>query len=119
MGTPQCLRNLLRREYAMDSIERSHRNSAQRGSAPAFAPHDVSAPLDHHEVARLGVRSKRDLIGHAARWHEDSRFLAQDVGDDRLQLVHRRIVCVHVVSNNGLGHHLSHGVRRLRDGIAA
>jgi hypothetical protein len=70
-------------------------------------------------VAALAVDHQGDEIRLRARRDEQGRFLADDLGRTRFELLDGRIVAEHVVADHSRSHGRTHCGPRARDGIAA
>jgi hypothetical protein len=80
---------------------------------------DVGLVAEHHSLARLGVAFHRDLVAHRAARHVDRGLHAGELGDTRLESLHRGIVAEYVVAELRLRHRAFHRRRRAGHRVAA
>jgi hypothetical protein len=77
----------------------------------------VALATDDDVVAGPGQNPQRDLVGHRPARQPERGIFPEQLGDDLLQAVGRRVLAVLVVAHRRRGHRRAHGLRRARDGV--
>ncbi len=74
---PNLVRKLTDIQDAIVAIERTAGDAAKSSGAAGFVVVDVAIDVAEQFIARLRVDLYANLVGHAARRHEQSGFLAE------------------------------------------
>lgn len=100
-------------------LDRFRDDAAELGECALLVVVNVAAGFADELVAGLAVNADADLVGHRARWHEESGFFAEDFSGELLQAVAGRIGVDDIVIHLGVGDGLTHGGRGTGDGVGA
>jgi hypothetical protein len=98
-------------------MHRKDLRATQRGDAGDLALDDVRVDVEHDFGAARGEHPHGGLVRHDAARKEQRGFLAEELGDFRLELAGGRVAVALVVADFGIGHRLAHAGRGLRNGI--